>query len=224
MTESSGDRLFDFDATGMWRLFTDVQRLGFETAASVARRFGRLVEEDLGPRWRPESTAAKDQGTGDNSYADSAEERLNATVQSAMDAYAELMQASWDAFNAIMDLTLDMARPWLPGRGGHGVELTAASGERATGSIYIHNTSSVAAEKIVVSADGLIGPGGELIKSDTVTIEPAEIESIAAGGKAEVKITVSLDAKAVPGRYVGLLRASTQPPTELQLAVVVVAK
>jgi hypothetical protein len=215
MTESSRDRLFDFDPTGVWNLFTDVQRLGFETAASVVRRFSRLVDEDLRPGRRAAGFTDKE-GTGSSS-----EERLSATVQSAMGAYADLMQASWDAFNAAMELTLDLARPWFGSRPADRVEIQCQQGQKATASFYVHNPSSAPSNRIEIATDGLIGPGGELIKPSSVEFEPAEIEAIPANGRAEVKVTVAIDKKAASGRYVGLIRASTQPPTELDVAVVV---
>lgn len=222
MSDSKREDVFDFDVTGMWRLFTDVQRLGFETAASVARRFGRMVDEDLGPRWgvsRDKTSADKD-----DAAVTSPEDRIGDTIQSAMEAYAELMQASWEAFNAVVDLTLDISRPWVRGMSRDLVELeTTAGGEAAEGSFYLHNTTYEVTGEVVVSTDGLIGPGGATIPADAVKLKPPSIKSIPAGKSQEVKIEVEVG-DVTPGRYVGQLQATTNPVTQLDLAIVITAR
>ena len=214
MTEPSGGRLFDLDPTGMWRLFTDVQRLGFETAATVARRFGQIVEEDLGPRAATSSTP-----TGPSNGA-SPEERLAATAQAAVDAYAELMQASWDAFNAVAELAM---RPW-PWIGGHPASSrldlpVVTAGGVTSGSVYVHNTSPSPLHHVDVATDGLIGPDGAVIKPKAVRFTPGRVDDIGPGKHAAVEVAVSVSGKAPPGRYVGVIRAFTTPPTEIVLAV-----
>ena len=221
MSESDADRLFDVDPTGMWRLFTDVQRLGFETAASVARRFGKMVEEDIDPRWRASGWGgipAADH-SGEPSDAPPVEERLAATAQAAVSAYADLMQASWDAFTAMVDLSMQMGRPWMPGGGGDRLELSIAQGERGSGMVYVHNTAGSAATQVSVSTDGLIGPGGDLIKPGSIALDPDTIEAIPAAGRVEVGVGVAVPKKASPGRYIGVVRAGTTPPIEIVVAV-----
>lgn len=219
MTDPKRDDPLDFDVTGVWRLFTDVQRLGFETAAAVARRFGTLIEEDLGPRWGvSRDKAADSQETG----RQAPEDRLGKTVESAMNAYADLMQASWDAFNAVMDLSLDIARPWIRGMARDQVKLEGTANKgAATGSFYLHNTASKATGEIRVSSHGLIGPAGKTIDAASIGFEPAEVDSIPPGGHQEVKIEVALAKDITPGRYVGQIEATTDPATQLDLAVVV---
>ena len=52
---------------------------------------------------------------------------------------------------------------------------------------------------------------------------PDPVAEIAPGGHAAVQVSVSVPTKTPPGRYVGLIRAATSPPTEIVVAVEVVA-
>ncbi len=216
MTRENDDRLFDTGA--MWRLFNDVQRLGFETAASVAKRFSRLVEEDLGAGPRRADGARSARAGSGGGLGPETEEQWVATVRSAWEVYGDLVQASWEAFGTAVDLSLEFARPWMTGFGER-LHLRTTRGEKVSATFYVHNTSSQPAQAVKVSADGLIGPGATVLKP---VLSLDEVEKLEPGGRFEVGVEVEPPRDAPLGRYLGQIRAATDPPSVIEVALDVV--
>jgi hypothetical protein len=201
--ERSSRGPFDFDPTGMWQFMADIQRLGVEMASSVAGRFSRMVEESMGTQ---AANGPETSGFGPD-------------AQRAVDAWFEMMRASWDAWVAMMR-TSAAAWPWpAPGAPHLAFEATPAGG-KARRTAYVHNQSDAEAQ-VSVSATSLVGAAGT-IPTEAIKPKPSEV-TIPARSTAEVGIKVKVPKDAAPGRYAGVLSATTDPPTEVVMTITVTA-
>lgn len=188
---------------GMWRVFSDVQRLGFETAANVAQRFGAMADRDLG------ADAGKADDSGDPTTT------LGADAEKMVDAYFDLMQVSWDVFGSFVRAS---AAAWSNAAGGNQVRLSdAAPGEKARGTIHLHNSAEKDVEGVEVTMSDLVGASG-VIDAAAVTIDPRRV-SIAGGRSAAVTVVVAVPDDAGPGLYTGVASAPFEPRAEVAVTL-----
>lgn len=206
MSESDRRRDPLFDPMGMWRLFSDVQRLGFETAANVAERFGAMADRDLGAD-AGQAGAARDSGEPATTFGADAEKMV--------DAYFDLMQVSWDVFGSFVRASV---AAWSGAVGGNQVRLSdARPGEKARGAIHLHNSADKDVEGAKVEISDLVGASG-VIDSDAATIDPRKV-SIAAGQSASVAVVVAVPDDAGPGLYTGVASAPFEPRAEVAVTL-----
>ena len=94
------------------------------------------------------------------------------------------------------------------------------AGRSAEASLWVHNTTPSPAPDVDLQVTGLVSAGGDRIAADAVSLLPAQVELLAAGTSAQVRLQVHVPAGQAAGRYHGLVVSSAAPePLALRLEV-----
>ena len=192
---------------------TDVQRRGMDAAAQVIEGFLAAMDSQ-----QPPAGVAGGAATGQEpGFA-----QLRSSVARALDLYTDLVRRSFEGYADLVEQSLRARGVRLhdadAGQGELAVQ--AASGARAAGTVWLHNTSDHPASAVLrlttlTAHDGLTVPGA------AGGFEPAEAR-IAPGASASARLAVSLEGVA-PGVYRGHVLAEGLPDTALPLRLLVTA-
>ena len=189
-----------FDTAGLWKLLSDVQQLGFETASTLIDQFRDIAERSM------PTTPGGEQGAAARGEGPSGS-RLRDSVQRMTDASVEMMMASWEALSSVMT---------VPSRGGGDrrgetvevVELPkTAPGATASATSWLHNDGSETVSGIELRAGDLVTPDGATIGADSVSFNPKTVDSLAPRSSRPIRIMVDVPKKATAGIYHGVVLA-----------------
>jgi hypothetical protein len=192
--------------------FTDVQRRGMDAAAQVIEDSLALLDTQPPPP-RPRA------GPANGHEPDFAQFR--ASVARALDLYTEVLRRSFESYADLVEQSLRARGVGLGGgdEDGH-VELTmqAATGARAAGIVWLHNTTDRPAAA-VLHLTGLTAHDGLVVPGAAASFEPAAVR-IGPGASMAARLVVNLESVA-PGVYRGHILAGGLPDAALALRVVV---
>jgi hypothetical protein len=193
---------------------TDVQRRGMDAAAQVIEGFLTVLDSQQPPPAGVADGAATGQEPG---FA-----QLRSSVARALDLYTDLVRRSFEGYADLVEQSLRARGVRLHGADAGQGELAvqAASGARAAGTVWLHNTTDHPASAVLrlttlTAHDGLTVPG------TAGSFEPAEAR-IAPGASVTARLAVSLEG-VVPGMYRGHVLAEGLPDAALPLRLLVTA-
>jgi len=197
---------------GEWiRLIGEVQRLGVDTARSVAARFGDLAESSLGRASAlPFDTAVETwRSVVDQATDPDVQEQFTAAAQTLTSALVDMMQAAWEVFSSSVG-------DWGPGAGfgrqAASVDLgSVAPGGRTAGTAYVRIGSGAPSDEVKLHLGDLASAAGDVLDESASSLHPEIIESPGAGTAHEVVIRVVVPDDAVPGHYHGFLHVLSVP-------------
>jgi hypothetical protein len=193
---------------------TDVQRLGLDAATEVVRGFADLL--DIQP---PTPDPADGREPANGREPDLAQ--LRVIVARALDLYSDLVRRSFEGYADLMDQTLRSRGVQLDSADGGLLTLQGAAGARATGTVWMHNTTeqrSSAEPRLtdLASHDGRVTPASAGRFQPTVlTIEP--------GASASATLEMALG-NVAPGVYRGHVLARGLPDVALPVRLLVRAE
>jgi hypothetical protein len=192
---------------------TDAQRRGLDAATQVVRGFVDLFDT------QPSQDPADDMGSVDGHEPGLAQ--LRVTVARALDLYADLVRHSFEGYADLMDQMLRSRGVELGSADGGLLTLQGAAGARATGTVWMHNTTARQASAIphltdLASHDGRVVPASAgRFQPATLTIEPS------ASTSATVEVVLG---DAAPGVYRGHVLARGLPDVALPVRLLVRAE
>jgi hypothetical protein len=203
---------------------TDVQRLGLDAATEVVRGFADLLDiQPPGPPPTPDPAGGRDPASG-RKPANGREPdlaQLRVIVARALDLYSDLVRRSFEGYADLMDQTLRSRGVQLDSVDGGLLTLQGAAGTRATGTVWMHNTTeqrSSAEPRLtdLASHDGRVMPASAGRFQPTVlTIEP--------GASASATLEMALG-NVAPGVYRGHVLARGLPDIALPVRLLVRAE
>jgi hypothetical protein len=200
---------------------TDVQRLGLDAATEVVRGFADLLDI------QPPGTPPAPDPAGDKEPASGSEPanghepdlaQLRVIVARALDLYADLVRRSFEGYAELMEQMLRSRGVEFDSGPGGLLTLQGAAGARATGTVWMHNTTArpASAEPCLTdlaSHDGRVVPASAGRFQPTVlTIEPG------AGTPATVEVALR---SVTPGVYRGHVLARGLPDVGLPVRLLV---
>jgi hypothetical protein len=200
---------------------TDVQRLGLDAATEVVRGFADLLDI------QPPGTPPAPDPAGDSEPASGSEPanghepdlaQLRVIVARALDLYADLVRRSFEGYAELMEQMLRSRGVEFDSGPGGLLTLQGAAGARATGTVWMHNTTArrASAEPCLTdlaSHDGRVVPASAGRFQPTVlTIEPG------AGTPATVEVALG---SVTPGVYRGHVLARGLPDAGLPVRLLV---
>ena len=192
---------------------TDAQRRGLDAATQVVRGFADLLDTQPSP-----DPAAS---TGPANGHEPGLAQLRVTVARALDLYADLVRRSFEGYADLMDQALRSRGVELDSADGGLLTLQGAAGARATGTVWMHNTTAQQASAVprltdLASHDGLVVPASAgRFQPEVLTIEPG----------ASTSATAEVDRGDVaPGVYRGHVLARGLPDVALPVRLLVRAE
>jgi hypothetical protein len=215
---------------------TDAQRRGLDAATQVVRGFADLLDTQPSPSTQPSpgTQPSPDMQPPDMQPSpDSADDRgpanghepglaqLRVTVARALDLYADLVRRSFEGYADLMDQMLRSRGVQLDSADGGLLTLQGAAGARATGTVWMHNTTAQQASAIprltdLASHDGLLVPASAgRFQPEVLTIEPS------ASTSATVEVNLG---DVAPGVYRGHVLARGLPDVALPIRLLVRAE
>jgi hypothetical protein len=198
---------------------TDAQRRGLDAATQVVRGFADLLDMQPPPDTQPSSDQADDGGPV-NGYEPGLAQ-LRVTVARALDLYADLVRSSFEGYADLMDQMLRSRGVELDSVRGGPLTLQGAVGARASGTVWMHNTTARPASAVprltdLASHDGRVVPASAgRFQPAALTIEPS------ASTSATVEVVLS---DAAPGVYRGYVLARGLPDAALPVRLLVRAE
>jgi hypothetical protein len=199
---------------------TDVQRLGLDAATEVVRGFADLLDSQ--PPGTPTPDPAGDEKLANGGEPANGHEpdlaQLRIIVARALDLYSDLVRRSFEGYADLIDQTLRSRGVQLDSADGGLLTLQGAAGARATGTVWMHNTTeqrSSAEPRLtdLASHDGRVTPASAGRFQPTVlTIEP--------GASASATLEMALG-NVAPGVYRGHVLASGLPDVALPVRLLV---
>jgi len=200
---------------------TDVQRLGLDAATEVVRGFADLLDVQP-PGTPPAPDPAGDREPPSGSEPANGHEpdlaQLRVIVARALDLYADLVRRSFEGYSELMEQMLRSRGVEFDSGSGGLLTLQGAAGARATGTVWMHNTTArrASAEPCLTdlaSHDGRVVPASAGRFQPTVlTIEPG------AGTPATVEVALG---SVTPGVYHGHVLARGLPDVGLPVRLLV---
>jgi hypothetical protein len=216
----------DFGPFQALTALTDIQRLGLDAATEVARGFAGLLgtEPDAPPPpdlAGDQADPASDRSAPNGHQPDLAQ--LRVTVARALDLYADLTRRSFEGYADLMDQLLRARGVEFDGvefdsAPGGLLTLQGAAGTRATGTVWMHNTTARQASAVLrltdlASHDERVVPAaGGCFQPAVLTIEP--------GASVAATVEVALG-HAAPGVYHGHVLARGLPDAALPVRLLV---
>jgi hypothetical protein len=200
-------------------VLTDAQRRGLDAATQVVRGFADLLDMQPPPDPQPSSDQADDGGPV-NGYEPGLAQ-LRVTVARALDLYADLVRSSFEGYADLMDQMLRSRGVELDSERGGPLTLQGAAGARASGTVWMHNTTARPASAVprltdLASHDGRLVPAAAgRFQPAALTIEPS------ASTSATVEVVLS---DVAPGVYRGYVLARGLPDAALPVRLLVRAE
>lgn len=198
---------------------TDAQRRGLDAATQVVRGFVDLLDLQPSSDTQPSSDPADDVGSVNGHEPGVAQ--LRVTVARALDLYADLVRRSFEGYADLMDQMLRSRGVDLGSADGGLLTLQGAAGARATGTVWMHNTTARRASAVprlteFASHDGRVVPASAgRFEPSTLTIEPS------ASTAATVEVVLG---DVAPGVYHGHVLACGLPDVALPVRLLVRAE
>jgi hypothetical protein len=191
--------------------FTEVQRRGLEAAAQVIEGFiaGLGAQQ---PSAGPRAVETNGQEPG---FA-----QMRASVARALDLYSDLARRSFEGYADLVEQNLRVRGTRLAAAADDRAELTvqAAAGARATGTVWLHNTTDRPASA-TLHLTGLTAHDGRVVPGTAATFEPTAVR-VAPGASVAARLALRLDGVA-PGLYRGHVLADGLPEAALPVRLVV---
>ncbi len=220
MTEESSNRedpRSTPDVNEWIRLVGEVQRLGIDTARSVAARFGDLAEGSLGSQARSaapvEAAVSTWRSLVDQATDPEVQRQFASAAQSLTAAFVDMMQAAWDVFTD--SASGFAAASWTTS---DSVDLgSVAAGQRTVGRAFVNVGAGTPPSQIALRVGELTSGAGDKLPEGAVVANPASIVDPAAGKSSAVTLEVTVPDDAAPGDYHGFLFARTDPATATAL-------
>jgi hypothetical protein len=212
---------------------TDVQRRGLDAAAQVVSGFVDLLDMPLpGPQPSPDPAGDReaDDRRADTREADDREPvnghepdlaQLRVTVVRALDLYADLVRRSFEGYADLMDQMLRSRGVELDSGHGGLLALQGAAGARATGTVWMHNTTAQRASGVPRLTD-LASHDGHVVPASAARFQPAAL-AIEPSASTSATIEVAL-ADVAPGVYRGHILARGLPDAALPVRLLVRAE
>jgi len=193
--------------------FTDVQRRGLETASQVIEGFIAMLGAFPQPA-RPNAAEANGQEPG---FA-----QVRTSVARALDLYSDLVRRSFEGYADLVEQSLRARGVRLHGAVDGQAELAvqAVAGARATGTVWLHNTTDRTASA-TLHLTGLTAHDGRVVPGTAAGFEPASVRA-APGASVAARLTLPLDGVS-PGLYRGHVLADGLPEAALPVRLVVTA-
>jgi hypothetical protein len=191
--------------------FTEVQRRGLEAAAQVIEGF----IAGLGAQQPPAGPRAVETNGQEPGFA-----QMRASVARALDLYSDLVRRSFEGYADLVEQNLRVRGTRLSTAADGRAELTvqAAAGTRATGTVWLHNTTDRPASA-TLHLTGLTAHDGRVVPGTAATFEPAAVR-VAPGANVDARLALRLDGVA-PGLYRGHILADGLPEAALPVRLVV---
>ena len=189
---------------------TDVQRRGLDAATQVVREFVDL----LGTQPPPDQAG---DGRPEDGYEPSLAQ-LRVTVARALDLYADLVRSSFEGYADLMDQLLRSRGVELGSARDGLLTLQGTAGTRATGTVWMHNTTTRQASAVPRLTD-LASHDGRVVPASVGRFQPAAL-TIEPGASSSAAVEVVLGDVA-PGVYRGHVLARGLPDAALPVRLLV---
>jgi hypothetical protein len=195
---------------------TDAQRRGLDAAAEVVRGF--VDHFDMQPPSDTQQSSDPADDMGPVNGHEPVPAQLRVTVARALDLYADLVRRSFEGYADLMDQMLRSRGVELGSADGGLLTLQGATGARATGTVWMHNTTARQASAIphltdLSSHDGrVVAASAGRFQPATLTIEPS------ASTSATVEVVLG---DVAPGVYRGHVLARGLPDVALTVRLLV---
>jgi hypothetical protein len=223
--------------SAMWGLVDDVQRMAMEAAGVVLDQFRSTAGRMLGRADVTGGAASARPGAGWRIPDPAA---AGPDVKRMVDAWVDLMQASWSACASFVQSTgspmsgsgttadegvdLPTTRSTAPAGADQRVDLpTTVAGSTVIGRLWVRNTSAEAAGGVALVASNLIDGAGHQMAAGALTFDPPVVDSVAPGESVPVALQVAVPPDTADGTYHGVVLATTQPPSVVVVSVAVSA-
>ena len=198
---------------------TDVQRRGLDAATEVVRGFADLLDMQPPPDMQP-SPGQADDGEPVNGHEPGLAQ-LRVTVARALDLYADLVRSSFEGYADLMDQMLRSRGVEFDSVPGGPLTLQGAAGARATGTVWMHNTTAQQASAVPRLTD-FASHDGRVVPSSAGRFQPA---ALTIGPAASMSATVEVALGDVaPGVYRGYVLARGLPDVALPVRLLVRAE
>jgi hypothetical protein len=198
---------------------TDVQRRGLDAATQVVREFADLLDARPSPDTQPSPDPAGDGGPVNGNEPGLAQ--LRVTVARALDLYADLVRSSFEGYADLMDQMLRSRGVELDSVSGGLLTLQGAAGARATGTVWVHNTTAQRASA-APHLTGLASHDGRVVPASAGRFQPT---ALTIGPRASMSATMEVDLGDVaPGLYRGYVLARGLPDAALPVRLLVRAE
>ncbi|HEX3332996.1 MAG TPA: hypothetical protein VHS57_01555, partial [Acidimicrobiales bacterium] len=200
------------------RLAKEVQEFGFTAAQSVVERFVEMCGQFTAPGGDAEEPRG-DQGWVPPPFwfrdSDESLRKLQSDMVRATDAYLGVLRQFNEASLRFFDASrfAEASKWWTPSKP-EGVDLLlpqVAPGGRASARLWLHNTTSSAADGLRPWCPGLTGHSGASIAASALTCQPDRIERLEPGESRELVVTLAVGEDATPGTYHGQLLVDGLP-------------
>jgi len=202
------------------RLAREVQSLGFDAARTVVDRFAAIFDQftstvgDRGaegggsPGPAPPFRLRADPG----GYR-----RLQSDVQRAADSYFAVLGQLSDVALQYFDMSRSDTAP--PGDA-DGLDLPAvAPGGRSSARLWLHNTTSAAADGLRPWIPSLVDHAGGSLPAGAVTFVPATVGHLDAESSSAIVVVLDVGDDALPGTYHGQILIEHLPDVVFPLTV-----
>jgi hypothetical protein len=204
---------------------TDVQRRGLDAATQVVREFADLLDTQPPPGTQPSPDAQPSPDQADDGGLVNGYEpglaQLRVTVARALDLYADLVRSSFEGYADLMDQMLRSRGVELDSVSGGHLTLQGAAGARATGTVWVHNTTAQRASAVPSLTD-FASHDGRVMSASAGRFQPA---ALTIGPSASMSATVEVDLSDVaPGLYRGYVLARGLPDAALPVRLLVRAE
>src|SRR5262249_52151292 len=186
------------------------QRRGLDAATQVVREFVDLLDT------QPSSGTADDMGSVNGHEPGLTQ--LRVTVVRALDLYADLVRRSFEGYADLMDQMLRSRGVQLDSGQGGLLALQGAAGARATGTVWMHNTTAQRASGVPRLTD-LASHDGHVVPAGAARFQPAAL-AIEPSASTPATIEVAL-ADVAPGVYRGHVLACGLPDAALPVRLLV---
>jgi len=195
---------------------TDVQRSGLDAATEVVRGFADLLDMTPPPGPQPPPDPADDREPVNGHEPDLAQ--LRVIVVRALDLYADLVRRSFEGYADLMDQMVRSRGVELDsGRGGL-LALQGAAGARATGTVWMHNTTAQRTSGVPRLTD-LASHDGSVVPASAARFQPATL-AIEPSASTSATVEVALG-NVAPGVYRGHVLARGLPDAALPVRLLV---
>lgn len=213
-----------FDSGSMWRLIDEVQRMGFESAMAVARRFrqmaARQIDPDVPESEKPSVQRLVDRWqsmAGDMMWDEATQDKMLEDAQRVMDAWIDLMKSSWDAFSAMSGTWAQSASRPRPDSGP--LVGSGPPGSTVSGSVALSIPSRLLDDFVKLRPGTMQDAEGNEIAGDRISLDPEELESARPGERRPVTVTIDIPPDTPQGIYFGPVFFSGDPTTVATLSV-----
>jgi hypothetical protein len=198
---------------------TDAQRRGLDAATQVVRDFVDLLDTQPPSDTQPSSDPAD--GMGSVNGHEPGLTQLRVTVARALDLYADLVRRSFEGYADLMDQMLRSRGVELGSADGGLLTLQGAAGARATGTVWMHNTTARRAS-VTPHLTDLASHDGRAVPASAGRFQPAAL-TIEPSASTSATVEVVLG-DIVPGVYRGYVLARGLPEVALPVRLLVRAE